>query len=405
MIQCSDRLYRSLVQGDVEPRYRLRWYASDAGYLDLTDRLNENSFGTITRTIPWLMGGWQTSRATISLRNEDNYLSPHAPASVSGIATRSARKRQKTFVEVVAEFSVAGGTEELPVYAGYLSSMGVRPGVATMVVEDVTAVPFESDVGETVAVPPNETPGETIARLLDTYTALTSANRHAASFAHAAAVHESLDWRLWGAIAPNVKLGKAIDDIARSGLGTLHADETGLIKYDLEFPYGPWQGLVRRFPTVPLVIGSGVGDDWNHEERQSMFASEVVVRYQDAYVKRRDESREENGRVTKTLDCPYIAFGSRAQVAARIALEMTKDYYPFQEFSTGPVGLLIQLNDRVSVVDPMSDAQHAYRIIEKKWHPRMRTAFKATRDGHWDTILDGTPVQTGDFWSATELTL
>ena len=84
---------------------------------------------------------------------------------------------------------------------------------------------------------------------------------------------------------------------------------------------------------------------------------------------------------------------------------MTKDYYPSVAFSTGPIGYLLQLNDRIAVTDPMSGVELLYRIISKGWSQKFRMKFRAVRDGHWSSVLDEVFLKTGDAWASSEVAL
>jgi hypothetical protein len=404
VIQHRAETWRAIAGGATGFTPVVRWFLGGVGGLDISDRVL-GTIGPVERSIVPLLGDYSVSRLSLSLDDSDDGLNPDAPSSRSMTSTLSRSRRHNTAVEVSISVDATG--EVLPFYRGFLQR-APRPelGRIDFELQDALSLMFGVDLPELVGIAGFNV-AETLQGLLTDYSFLTSADMDSTSFDFAAGFHESMSWVCFGSMQ-DLSLGEAVHGLARSGLGTLYVDESGLVHYDVEAPPGPWMDEQRVQRTFPMTITESNSSNITPDDDMRLLATEIKVIYLGGYRLKRDSTLETTvGRVTRAMVCPYLAWARSAAMAAHVALQMFTEGVRVVSFDIQPpmLGLFLQLNDRIRVQVPGADSPTTYRVITKEVEFPESCHVVAMREGHWDSVLDKTSFTTWDTgtWGSGEM--
>jgi hypothetical protein len=391
----------ALYQESVTHFLKVTWTLNDGQEIDLSDRIL--TVGNVTRSLSPYLLGYRISSLSISFRNDDRFFSVNANTT-DGESMISYRGGQEYMASRLQLWDgVVGpktGVHYLPVYKGMVQTMDFEPGVVSFHVVDALSYLTHKPLPEQVTVDPSVTVAAQLQDLLKDFSVIVAADIDTtASFDFAAEVQEDLDWTVFGIIPQNTLLWKAANDLARSGFGVIYPDEEGLIKYQTEFPVTSGQETYF-IPVHPLEVSDATGSGFSTNISEQLVSTEVTVRYQNVEVTHRDTTLESKiGRVNIPVSMPFILFARCARQAARVLQETGKTYQDVVSFALPSYGLTLQLNDRVSVTDPISDFTDTYRVISKTW-TTSGLGIGCVKERHIDTYID----ETFGEWDVTSWT-
>lgn len=368
---------------------RLRWTLQDQT-MDVTARLLNAQELTLMQRIGAYLTSGQMDRVTFSIENADRYFSP------SGDGSYVANLGASRVFSSVMDYDVGvvlddGSVEYVDVFRGLAKRVSYVPGRVDVEVYDMLSAmrSIELPAHYEVGVGPVDLDPALLVKQIVTDNTPLDASYFGSSFDAASDLYRSMDWTMFGEIERGARLGDAIDLLASTGVASLWTDAAGLIQLEHEFPSRAGSlGFPREH--FPTTIDEHVANDFTLGQGQDVFASEVVVTYQGLSVGYRDSDIEAIvGRVTRTVPCPYIRFARSARLAAYILYLQGHDFCRIHGFSVGPWGLLLELNDRVRIENPVTGEVEEARITAKEWQLGA-TRFEAVTQGHKETILDGT---------------
>ncbi len=400
MIHVPADVDKALNQRNVSHVLRVRWTLNDGQVIDLSDRVK--SVGSVRRYLEPFMLGHRLSSTGVTLHNVDKLLSANASPDISIVSYRG--KEELMGSRVTIEDGIVTPTQiyYLPVFSGFLQTLDYAPGLASMKLINSLQVTLNKPLPESFVVDPALTASAQIQTLLTDFTPLTTSDLDTTgTFAFAADVQEDLDWTVSGIIPQNQILQKAVNDLARSGFGTVYADEEGTIVYETEFPATSGEH-VRHIQTLPHHVTELNADQFLTGLAEQLVSTECTVKYQNVEASHRDKSLEPKlGRVPALVNAPYLFFYRCARQMARVCQAMGSNFMDAVNFTTPSYGLVFQLNDRVRVTDPIDDRTLVYRIMHKTWTTG-GLAFGCIRERHLDDFIDGTFGEWGvTDWSST----
>jgi hypothetical protein len=387
MIQVEAETARALNAPFVDVQPRLRW-ALQGGVLDLSDRLIAGALPRIRHDIGAYLAGERYPDVYFELINDDGLLTP---ADVTGSVLANKKPGDYLLDTITYDVGVkrADGTYEyIPAYTGLVTDVLLEPGKVTV----TASAPF------TYAMQ-TELPWEFVFRrgnlgFLDAATYLMGANTtisyptdYDASYINHLELLKSHDWNLYGTIKSGTTIGSAMLLIAKSCLGTIWTTETGTLAFASEFP--GVCGDLGYFPSyVPDPLLEADGSDWRMSRPIDLAASQVIVAYQGVSCSWRSTADEGNiGRLPRTVVAPYMATLRQAATSARILYEAYGNYPTILAFTMGPRGMLVQVNDRIPIVDPFTNTLGTYRVTSKDFAGPAMTRLEVVAEGHESTVI------------------
>ena len=385
---------------------RVTWTFNDGQALDVTDRLIR-PLPQISRALRLNLGGFSQSRPSIALKNKDRFLSPRGPKSIVANKSDEDINGSRVLIEQ-GVFGQTSGFFYFPIYRGHVQDIGMNSGVVELQLGDSFSVHYQKTITEQHHLDPTKSFSEHIQDVLTIYGEVTSSDIDTTTFTFAQNVQDDLDWIAFGTLPENMSVGDAVNGLARSGLGTVYANEDGTIVYHTEFPdiSGNKKKQVFRFPEV---LDKTKVRSFHVARSSSNYASEVTIRYQGVKIKYRDPAiadpiEAKVGPFPLNLDMPYLMFGRCARQAARVIYGMNSRTLEVVTAVLGNLGLLIQLNDRVKIHDTENDIEDTYRVLMKGWSEESGVAIGAVREWHREDYLEETNFAELDVTSWTSTT-
>ena len=386
MIQVKPATRAALESDNVKARIQLLWNL-EGEQIEISDRLL--SVPTITRSIGAFLRGYRITPITFQLDNSDNYFSPGHSQSI--LCGRDGEDYMTSVVELKVGIMRADQTfEYVAVETGYLVKMLYGDGVANMEIRDPLSHLRNVQLAEHHEINPhyaNTLVNEAKELLVD--------NTHLVTGDFGTSVDEAdelladIDWSVAGTIGRGTTLAAAVESLGASALGYWYPAEDGTIEFATEFPtdFGDYYAMRDAWPEL---IGKDNAGDFRISDMIDSTATEVNVAYQGLSVGYRDSTLEAAiGRIARVVQMPYVRFARTARTAAYILYQMHGGIPRIVTFTIGAKGLLLQLTDRIRVLDPITEAEATYRVVTKQWSPHA-VRVEAVKDGHEDSIINGT---------------
>ena len=390
MIQLEAATWKEILSPTTKIETRVTW--SLGGAIDVSDRIIEVS-GTSAAYSPFLEG-YRVSPVSLVLDNSDGLFSLSRTAG-SIIANSPPEQLYLTRVDIDIRVHRDDGTyEDIDSFVGFVTYVRFRASTVELRIDDIATTVLQSPLPEEIPISHDPADSHTalqlVKDLIDDHTVFdTTTDVVASSFNTAAGVLSHIDWPITGTIPKGTAIGDAIDALARTGLCTVYPNEAGKLVFFNEFP--ELSGILHqpRY-SFPHEINSSNAGGFEIEEGMAAIATEVTVRYRGVSATYRDTSLEADiGRQSRTVDMPFLAFYRQARWAARFLYEMHGGFERVARFTTGALGLPMQVNDWVTIRDPHSDVAKEYRIVSKSWDGS-RVAIEAATFGHKSSIVQAT---------------
>jgi len=389
VIQVAAATRAALEKGDIKARIRLLWNL-EGDQIDISDRVL--GVPNIARSIGSFLRGFRISPINLELDNSDRYFSPdHASSILHG---RHPQDYMTSTMALQCGIQRADHSfEYVPVEYGFLAKIIYREGVAICEIRDMLSHVANVQLANQLELNPHYAN-----TLVNEGKELLMSNTHLVSGDFGDSVSEAdelladIDWTVSGTVSRGTTIGAAMEALGSSALGYWYPAEDGTIEFGTEFPsyFGDYTALRGAWPEVINKTNAG---DFQVTDSVDSGCTEVVVAYQGLSIVYRDSTLESAiGRISRTVQMPFVRFARSARTAARILYEMNGGIPRIVSFTLGSKGLLLQLGDRIRIEDPITETEATYRVTVKQWSPGA-VRFEAALDGHETSIINGTFAQ------------
>lgn len=398
MIQVEAATRAALELGDIKVRIQVLWNL-EGEQIDISERVL--GVPNITRSLGSFLRGFRITPITLQLDNSDGYFSPAGSSSI--LCGREPADYLTSSLELKIGILRADDTfEYVPIETGYLVKLLYSEGMVNVEIRDPISHVASIQLAEQLELNPHyaNTLVNEAKEMLMNNTHLVSGD-FGDSVSEADELLADIDWTVAGTISRGTTLGAALESLGASALGYWYPAEDGTIEFGTEFPthFGDYTALRDAWPELITKDNAG---GFQIVESLDSTATEVVVAYQGLSICYRDSSLESAiGRISRTVQMPFVRFARSARTAAYILYLMHGGVPRIATFSIGAKGLLLQLGDRIRVHDPITDAEATYRVVVKQWSPHA-VRLEAIADGHETSIINGTFAQWDvTTWGAT----
>lgn len=391
MITVPADVFEAMHRETIRKRLRVTWSMGDGTSLDVTDRAE---VGTITRTLRPLLGGYSAPAFSLRLSNHDKMFSEYSSASILYNRDRSDYLGSTITIEQ-AVWGDTTGWHYLPVITGIVTKIATSGRRVELRCVGGLARYLRKGLAEAITLDPNLTASEHVESILTTYTPLTAGDMDTASFTFAENVQYDIQWTIYGQIPAGTPILKAAEDVAQSGFGQIYDGEDGTIYYSTQFPRDAGDNHIAR-SDYPHTIDVTNAANFTTAVDEEQVASRIRVDYQNVMATYIDTALETDLGMTvaKTVRMPYLLFYRCARIAAYMVSVALGGFVDVISFTTHGIGLLLQLDDRVSVKAPDFDSSVTYRVTSKRWSQKW-VEIEAVREWHLSSILDGSFASRG----------
>lgn len=361
------------------------------------------SFSSVSSGLGPFLGGFRSSPVSVMLDNTDRLFSPLSAAST--IANTPDADIYRTRVELLLRVKrLDRTTEDIPIYTGWTRYLRLRGDLVELRIDDMATTLLSIPLGEDVTIGhANTSCTSLIGVLVADYTAFGAGDIDTTSRDRVNTITGGTQWPITGRIPQQTSVGDAVNALARCVMATVAPTPAGLLYFHHEFP-ATSGNQVQTTATLQHVFDES--NSWGFQYTRGMdnFVSEVIVSYRGVSAAYRDSSQEAKlGRNPVRIDLPFLAFWRQARWCARFLYEIFGGFRDYIGLTTGALGIPVELNDRIRVVDPGNEEELTVRVMSKSFDGQSVT-LEGMVLGHETTVVDGT-FATWDVsaWGATVL--